>query len=93
MMLPAAALTDCAAAPQLLLRAWVHEAMRTFADRLTRGDVRDAITQRVGVFCTPCNIYITHVWPHCMLIDPRWRATLFKVHYFSAGTIGFHQTL
>lgn len=45
-MLPAAALTDDAAAIPLVLRAWVHEAMRTLADRVV-ADTRGSIIQHV----------------------------------------------
>jgi hypothetical protein len=48
MMLPAAALADEAAAPQLLLRAWVHEAMRTVADRSPDHTTLDTATGQVG---------------------------------------------
>ena len=58
MMLPDAALADEATAPQLLLRAWVHEAMRTLADRSTDPTTLDTVTRQVGarllVYEHPC---------------------------------------
>lgn len=48
MMLPAAALANEAAAPQLLLRAWVHEAMRTVADCSKDHNTTDAVTRQAS---------------------------------------------
>lgn len=48
MMLPAAALADEAAALQLLIRAWVHETMRTVADHSPGYTSLDTATRQVG---------------------------------------------
>jgi hypothetical protein len=48
MMLPAAASADEVSAPQLLLRAWVHEAMRTVADRLPDPATMETVAQQVS---------------------------------------------
>lgn len=47
MMLPTSALVDESTAVPLVLRAWCHEAVRTFADRIADVDARAAIVQEV----------------------------------------------
>ena len=58
MMLPAAALAYEAAAPQLLLRAWVHEAMRTVADCSKDHNTTDTVTRQASALHLTCNFFM-----------------------------------